>query len=507
MDLKTAIAQAVKGDERGFAYLYEQTCQKKYYLALQYMKNKEAAEDVLQEAYLKAFQKLPTLQNPEAFEGWLGMIVANTAKNMLAKKNPMLFSELAVDGEGEEYVYDVEDDNPENQPELAYTQEETKELVHEMMDTLSEEQRMCILMFHIENISISEIARTMDCSENTVKSRLNYGRKNLKSKAEEMQKKGYRLYSVAPIPLLLYLLSTDQKVMAAEPAFRMAGEKVEAVVLKKATAKASTIAGNTAAKSSTSAAGKAAAKGTASTAGKIAAGKIAAAVVATCIVGAGSYGVYQLNNENHMADRLSKAATTAQMTEDTDTTTDTKSHQKKENKQQQDKKQDKKQSDQTEIRNLYEQVLTDVQNGKYEFTQMENNTDYYYFVTDIDGDQIPELGVGPKQDAAPMTIYDLRLFSCEQTANGYELVTIQGEENVEDLHIAADGNGLLMNLITQGTGMCEVHRITVRNKILVYGSAEQTFRIDDTATSEFENSNQEVSWKSITDQSGLQVLK
>ena len=101
-------------------------------------------------------------------------------------------------------------------------------------------------------------------------------------------------------------------------------------------------------------------------------------VVATCIVGAGSYGVYQLNNENHMADRLSKAATTAQMTEDTDTTTDTKSHQKKENKQQQDKKQDKKQSDQTEIRNLYEQVLTDVQNGKYEFTQMENNTCLLY---------------------------------------------------------------------------------------------------------------------------------
>ena len=508
MDFKTAIVQAVKGDERGFAYLYEQTYQKKYYLALQYMKNKEAAEDVLQEAYLKAFQKLPTLQNPEAFEGWLGMIVANTAKNVLAKKNPMLFSELAVDGEGEEYVYDVEDDNPENQPELAYTQEETKELVHEMMDTLSEEQRMCILMFHIENISISEIARTMDCSENTVKSRLNYGRKNLKSKAEEMQKKGYRLYSVAPIPLLLYLLHTDQKVMAAEPVFRMAGKKVEAVVLKETANKASTIAGKAAAKSSASVAGKTAAKSTASVAGKsavgkIAAGKIAAAVVATCIVGAGSYGVYRLNNENHMADRLSKAATTAQMTEDTDTTTDTKSQQKKENKQQQDKKQ----SDQTEIRNLYEQVLNDVQNGKYEFTQMENNTDYYYFVADIDGDQIPELGVGPKQDAAPMAIYDLRLFSCEQTANGYELVTIQGEENVEDLHIAADGNGLLMNLITQGNGMCEVHRITVRNKTLVYGSAEQTFRIDESAASDFENSNQEVSWKSITDQSGLQVLK
>ena len=71
MDLKTAIAQAVKGDERGFAYLYEQTCQKKYYLALQYMKNKEAAEDVLQEAYLKAFQKLPKLQNQKHLKAGL----------------------------------------------------------------------------------------------------------------------------------------------------------------------------------------------------------------------------------------------------------------------------------------------------------------------------------------------------------------------------------------------------------------------------------------------------
>lgn len=70
-----------------------------------------------------------------------------------------------------------------------------------MIDTLSAEQRMCVLMFHFENMSISEIAQTMNCSENTVKSRLNYGRKNLKVKVEELQKKGYRLYSVAPIPM------------------------------------------------------------------------------------------------------------------------------------------------------------------------------------------------------------------------------------------------------------------------------------------------------------------
>lgn len=90
------------------------------------MNIKEAAEEVLQESYLKAFSKIDTLK----------------------------------------------------QPELSYIKEETKGLVHYLLDGLSDEQRMSILMFHIENTSISEIAQAMDCSENTVKSRLNYGRKN-----------------------------------------------------------------------------------------------------------------------------------------------------------------------------------------------------------------------------------------------------------------------------------------------------------------------------------------
>ena len=216
MDYREAIEKAKNGEEQGFSFLYEKTYKSKYYLALQYMKNKEAAEDVLQEAYMKAFSKLDKLSEPEAFEGWLGTIVANTAQNALVRKNPLLFTDVAVDNEGEEFTYDVQDENPENQPEMAYTREETRELVHSLMDSLSEEQRLCILMFHIEGASILEIAEVMDCSENTVKSRLNYGRKNLKVKAEELQKKGYKLYSVAPVVLLVYLLRSDREVMAAE---------------------------------------------------------------------------------------------------------------------------------------------------------------------------------------------------------------------------------------------------------------------------------------------------
>lgn len=154
------------------------------------------------------------------------MIVANTAKNMLAKKHPLLFSDLAVDDEGEAFEYQIEDDDLEVQPELSYTRQETKELVHELIDSLSEEQRLCILMFHIEGIPISEIARAMECSENTVKSRLNYGRKNLRMKAEDLQKKGYKLYSVAPLPLFLMLLRSEEKALAAEGILSAAGRLV-----------------------------------------------------------------------------------------------------------------------------------------------------------------------------------------------------------------------------------------------------------------------------------------
>lgn len=222
MDHEEAVRLARAGEERGYRFLYDVTYQSKFYLALKYMKNKEAAEDVMQEAYLRAFSSLDTLKEPAAFEGWFGRIVANTAKNMLKRMDPMLFSDIWVEeGDG----YQIEDANIENQPEMAYTRQETQELVHSLIDSLSDEQRMCILMFHIEGMSIRVIAETLGCSENTVKSRLNYGRKNLKEKAEGLQQKGYKLYSTAPIWLLIYLLRQEESAMAAEGELS-GGEKI-----------------------------------------------------------------------------------------------------------------------------------------------------------------------------------------------------------------------------------------------------------------------------------------
>lgn len=224
MNIVSAVNLAREGKEEGFNYLYENTYRNNFYMALKYMKNQEDALDVLQTAYMRAFSRLDLLRDAEKFSGWMSVIVANTAKNMLQRKNPVLFSDIAQDNaEGEPMEFQLVDESEQYQPEVAYSKQETQMLVHEMIDALSDEQRLCILMFYIEGQSVNEIAEALECPKNTVLSRLNYGRKNIKAKAEELQRKGYKIYSVAPIPFLIYLLRTEAKLVAASGAAEIAG--------------------------------------------------------------------------------------------------------------------------------------------------------------------------------------------------------------------------------------------------------------------------------------------
>lgn len=300
MDYRQAVNLAKAGKEEGFQFLYESTYKSKYYLALKYLKDEQAAQDVLQEAYIKAFAKLDSLEQPERFPAWLGVIVGNLAKNKLQKKNPLLFSDIAVNDEDESFAYEIEDENPNYQPELSYSKQETQQLVHEMINALSEEQRVCILMYEIEGIPIREIAAALGCSENTVKSRLNYGRKNLKKKAEELQKRGYKLYGVSALPLLLWLLRREESDLLADGVLEMAQSRAAGQIFSHAGteetfgAKAADAAQNVWESGRTAAAG-AAKKGFLHTV----AGKVTAVLVSLAVVGGAAgtaYTVYSIGS-------------------------------------------------------------------------------------------------------------------------------------------------------------------------------------------------------------------
>ncbi len=211
--ISEAVSFAMNGDNDGYNYLYEKTWKNKYYVALKYMKNDEDAADVLQDAYMRAFQNLSMLNDPAKFEGWLGMIVANTAKNKLRAKNPVLFSEMDQDnGEGDivEFQDLLVEERDDFNPEERYSKVETAELVNELLGSLPEDQKICMIMFYLEGQSLEEIATALECSKNTVASRLNYGRKKIKAKGEELEKRGYKLYGVSPIVLLVLLLRAER---------------------------------------------------------------------------------------------------------------------------------------------------------------------------------------------------------------------------------------------------------------------------------------------------------
>lgn len=138
MDIREAVGLAKEGKEEGFQYLYQETYQKSYYVALKYMKQEDAALDVLQDAYVKAFKNMEQLQDAEKFPAWFARVVATTALDELKKKKVILFSQMETE---EDFAIEdsFEDDRIDSQPELSYDQAETSRLVKEMIDTLSDE--------------------------------------------------------------------------------------------------------------------------------------------------------------------------------------------------------------------------------------------------------------------------------------------------------------------------------------------------------------------------------
>lgn len=279
---KTAVAAALKGDQEAYRFLYESVYREKYYMALQYMKNRADAEDVMQEASVRAWKNLADLKDPEKYPSWFSMIVANSALNALKKKQPLLFSELDAENEdGDAYAWDQEDFRKEYQPEHAYTEKERRGILHEMIDSLSDEQRMCVLMYYIEEQPVKEIAGAAGCSENTIMSRLNYGRKNLAKKAKELENKGYRLYGLSGAALLRYLLRfagiPEETAVAADAAMRASSKRVleEAVILAGKAAAGTVTAGAVSAEAATSGLAL----------------KVAAALIGVAVLGGGAYGV------------------------------------------------------------------------------------------------------------------------------------------------------------------------------------------------------------------------
>lgn len=212
------VQKARENDQEALTEIYKISSPAVYKTIRVLIKDEDTVYDILQDTYVKAFTRLNQLQNPDKLIPWLKMIANNLAKDWLKKSKPVFFTDIYGGEELEDIPFEesIEDVRSELNPEMAMDQQEAKRLVMEILDHLPEDQRVVIGMFYYEEMSVKDIAQTLGVSENTVKSRLSYGRKKIKEQVMDLEKRGTKLYSVAPFVFFLYLLGKADKV-SAEP--------------------------------------------------------------------------------------------------------------------------------------------------------------------------------------------------------------------------------------------------------------------------------------------------
>ncbi len=204
-ELAEFVRKARAGDKDAFGVLYNNTYNQVFYTVKSMIKDDDAVCDILQDSYVKAFLHMDSFKGDDKFLPWIKQIAANTARDWLKKKKPMLFTDLN-DDDDVAFEEQIEDEREENIPEKLIEQKETIRIVREIVDSLPDDQRAVIGMYYYENKSVNDIASAMGASQSAIKSRLKYGRDKIKAKVEELESKGTKLYGLTPFTFWLLLI-------------------------------------------------------------------------------------------------------------------------------------------------------------------------------------------------------------------------------------------------------------------------------------------------------------
>ena len=296
------INSAINKDNNAYTELYRRTYDDVYREIFVYVKNKDKIEDLVSETYIQAFRRLEQLNKPSSFLPWIRTIGRNKAIDVLRKKTPKVsidsFDVLneGCDEKGLRFEEKFADKNAKI-PLDEIDRRETHRLMEEILDSIPEEQSCVVKMFYYDEMSIREIAEILGCSENTVKSRLSYGRNKIQQEVLALEKKGTKLYGLAPIPFFVYLLKIYNTI-PVKPLSASVLASIESAVL--GTTVASTVATTTAT--------------VAATVSKGIALKVTAGIVAGVVaVSGGVIGGKKLY-DNYKGDNVTKPSTTVTQT-------------------------------------------------------------------------------------------------------------------------------------------------------------------------------------------------
>ncbi len=184
------VRRVQRGEKAAFDALVIKYQHKVVKLVMRYVRSFSEAEDIAQEAFIKAYRALPQFRGDSAFYTWLYRIAINTAKNAVAARDRSPI-DYDLDLQNPDESYEAQGRLKESEtPEALALTEEIRGIVNSAMDALPEDLRTAIMLRELEGLSYEEIAASMDCPVGTVRSRIFRAREAIDRRLREVFESG-----------------------------------------------------------------------------------------------------------------------------------------------------------------------------------------------------------------------------------------------------------------------------------------------------------------------------
>ena len=180
------VRRVQRGDKGAFDALVLKYQHKVVKLVMRYVRNPAEAEDIAQEAFIKAYRALPQFRGDSAFYTWLYRIAINTAKNAVVSRDRSPV-EYDLDAQSADESYDMQSRLKDSEtPEGLVLTDEIRGTVNQAIEALPEDLRTAIVLRELEGLSYEEIAAAMGCPVGTVRSRIFRAREAIDRRLREV---------------------------------------------------------------------------------------------------------------------------------------------------------------------------------------------------------------------------------------------------------------------------------------------------------------------------------
>lgn len=174
------VERVMNGEKGAYELIMRKYNPRLFRIARSYLKNEDEIEDVIQEAYIKAYEQMPRFEKRSSFSTWLIRIVINEALARL--KHRKRFTSITYDGpENAGFVRELPAQLPNKEtPIEKLMNTELKDILEKAVDRLPQKYRAVFLMREIEEMSVAETSASLEISETNVKVRLSRAKEMLR---------------------------------------------------------------------------------------------------------------------------------------------------------------------------------------------------------------------------------------------------------------------------------------------------------------------------------------